>query len=100
MSANVINEIEKLRNSGQTWEDIGDLIGVSGALIWKIAHGYCESKQVTRFFCPPEKRYRRCAEFTAERVEMFDEMLESLDMSFTEYANMLLDEYVTQMSLS
>ncbi len=95
MSANVINEIEKLRNDGQTWEDIGDLIGVSGALIWKVAHGQCDSRQIEKYFFPPCKRHRRCAEFTAERVELFDEMLKGMNMSFTEYANMLLDEYVT-----
>ncbi len=96
MSANVINEIEKLRNSGQTWEDIGDLIGVSGALIWKIAHGHCESNQVTRYFYPLPKVDRMAARLTVEEGRQCRTKLRSIGYaSITDFwrdvANGVLD---------
>ena len=43
-------EVEKLRNAGETYESIAEKAGVSGALIWKITQGKCGSPKVRAYF--------------------------------------------------
>ena len=62
-------EIKKLRDAGETYDEIGQKAGVSGALIWKIAHGQCASQKVKRHFDLNEKRYRVALEFISKNEQ-------------------------------
>jgi len=48
-----INEL-RARNS-LTWQEIGDLIGISKSLAWRVAHGKCDSAVARHFFGLPQK---------------------------------------------
>lgn len=117
----LIIEFQKLRNNGETYEGIGEKIGVSGALVWKVIKGRCTSHKARQYFGLPPKqvsivpcscgkvhklkthpnpkdrgRHRRCAEFTKERAELFDKMLALFGMSLTEWMNKELDIWLSE----
>lgn len=114
---NTQSYVQALKRQKMTWQQIGDLIGISRALAWRVGHGLCDSHKARAYFglppkfvevmpcrvcgevhthkhCPSPRdrgRYRRAAEFTQERAELFDLMLDHLGQSFTEWMNDELD---------
>lgn len=116
------NRMKALRARKMTWQEIGDMIGISKALAWNVAHGKSDSVQARHYFGLPPKlvevtpcavcgevhvqktcargrntrpRYRRAGDFaTQERVVLYDAMLAELGTSTTEILNRLLDKWI------
>lgn len=77
-------------------------LGVNSAHLSRFFRGYLSptlyKALVEKGLVPaPPKRYRRAADFTADRVAQFDQMLEALGMSFTDWANAQLDEWLNEL---
>ena len=49
------NKLKALRARKMTWQEIGDLIGISKALAWNVAHGKSDSVQARHYFGLPPK---------------------------------------------
>jgi hypothetical protein len=115
------SKVVRLRDKCESWRETGEVIGISGALAWRVAHGKSDSAVARHYFnmppksietapCPvcgelhkfktcPRKsdknRHRRAAEFASlKRVQMFDAMLAARGTTLTEWMNSELDEYI------
>ena len=44
------DKISELREKGFSYDKIGDMVGTSGAMIWKVAHGKCSSQTARVYF--------------------------------------------------
>lgn len=104
----------EMKNSGMSWRQIGDRLGVSSMLVWKVAKGRCKSNAIDAALGIEEKlievpetqakknypnprdrgRHRRAAEFTEDRAALYDAMLVSFDMTTTEVLNSILDAWI------
>lgn len=49
------NKMKALRARKMTWQEIGDMIGISKALAWNVAHGKSDSVQARHYFGLPPK---------------------------------------------
>jgi hypothetical protein len=49
------NKMNALRAQKMTWEEIGDLIGISAAFAWRVAHGKSDSHKARAYFGLPPK---------------------------------------------
>jgi len=47
--------VKQLRRQKMTWQQIGDLIGISRSLAWRVAHGKCDSTRARHYFGLPPK---------------------------------------------
>ncbi len=50
MNTKLMAKVKEMRNRGMTWDQIGAEIGVSGALMWKVARGKCISHKALAYF--------------------------------------------------
>jgi hypothetical protein len=114
-------EVMRVRAKSASWRATGEIIGISGALAWRVAHGKSDSAIARHFFNMPPKsiettpcfvcgelhklktcpnksdkgRHRRAAEFSSlKRVQIFDAMLAARGTTLTEWMNSELDEYI------
>ena len=97
----VIGTVKFLRNEGFGYYELEQMYDLQRAYFWQAdvnGEVFPRLRYVLFGTARKEKpRYRRCAEFTEERVKLFDEMLEHYQQSMTEFANELLDDYLIDM---
>ena len=53
MTSTLSQRIKRLRTQKQTWRAVGEEIGISGALAWKVAHGLTDSTTARAYFGLP-----------------------------------------------
>lgn len=121
---NTQSYVQALKRQKMTWQQVGDLIGISRALAWRVGHGLCDSHKARAYFglppklvgvvpcrvcgevhthkhCPSPRdkgRYRRAGEFaTQARVEMYDAMLEECTITTTDLLNSSLDNWLANL---
>lgn len=91
----VLNFVIELKNELSTYKAVAMRLGVNEATVWRAIHQGAASphlkKQVMRYKGLWQMRHRRCAEFTEDRVWLFDEMLGHLGQTLTEWMNEELD---------
>ena len=47
------HKVKRLKSKKQTWQAVGEEIGISSALAWKVAHGKCDSAVARHYFNMP-----------------------------------------------